>query len=82
MMVVLWTVGDIFKTCYYKIRNAPTQFWACGLLQVSRNMVFDFASMQFGMFVTFFSLLLIFFFKKKYRFVWIWRYYFKYFGMV
>lgn len=37
MMVVLWTVGDIFKTCYYKFRNAPPQFWACGLLQVSWN---------------------------------------------
>lgn len=35
MMVALWTVGDIFKTCYYKLRDAPTQFWACGLLQVS-----------------------------------------------
>lgn len=56
MMVVLWTVGDIFKTCYYKFRNAPAQFWACGLLQVSGkhfkdnfNFIFTHASLVFSL---------------------------------
>lgn len=34
-MVCLWTIGDIFKTAYYIIREAPTQFWLCGILQVA-----------------------------------------------
>ncbi|CAL1298788.1 unnamed protein product [Larinioides sclopetarius] len=33
-MVGLWTLGDIFKTAYYILREAPTQFWICGILQV------------------------------------------------
>lgn len=34
-MVLMWTVGDIFKTLYFLIREAPFQFWLCGILQVS-----------------------------------------------
>jgi len=34
-MVLLWTSGDIFKTVYFIIRNAPKQFWLCGILQIS-----------------------------------------------
>ncbi|CAF1282456.1 unnamed protein product [Rotaria magnacalcarata] len=34
-MVILWTSGDIFKTIYFIIRNAPKQFWLCGILQIS-----------------------------------------------
>ncbi|GFR03602.1 solute carrier family 66 member 2 [Trichonephila clavata] len=34
-MVCLWTIGDIFKTAYYILREAPTQFWLCGILQVA-----------------------------------------------
>jgi hypothetical protein len=34
-MVVMWTSGDLFKTTYFIVRNSPTQFWLCGMLQVS-----------------------------------------------
>ncbi|XP_035782059.1 solute carrier family 66 member 2-like isoform X2 [Anopheles albimanus] len=34
-MVFMWTAGDLFKTGYFFLRHAPTQFWICGLLQVS-----------------------------------------------
>lgn len=34
-MVIMWTLGDMFKTSYFILRKAPTQFWVCGLLQVS-----------------------------------------------
>jgi hypothetical protein len=33
--VLMWTSGDLFKTTYFLIRNSPTQFWLCGMLQVS-----------------------------------------------
>ncbi|KFM63189.1 PQ-loop repeat-containing protein 1, partial [Stegodyphus mimosarum] len=33
-MVFLWTFGDIFKTVYFVVREAPVQFWMCGILQV------------------------------------------------
>lgn len=35
VMVVFWTIGDMFKTGYFVARSAPTQFWICGTLQVS-----------------------------------------------
>lgn len=31
----MWTSGDIFKTVYFIVRNAPSQFWLCGALQIS-----------------------------------------------
>ncbi|GFO24083.1 Pq-loop repeat-containing protein 1 [Plakobranchus ocellatus] len=34
-MVGFWTCGDIFKTVYFILRQAPAQFWICGILQVS-----------------------------------------------
>ncbi|XP_076112390.1 solute carrier family 66 member 2-like isoform X1 [Mytilus galloprovincialis] len=34
-MVGFWTMGDIFKTGYFIVREAPPQFWICGMLQVS-----------------------------------------------
>lgn len=34
-MVLMWTFGDVFKTCYFILREAPPQFWICGMLQVS-----------------------------------------------
>lgn len=34
-MVLLWASGDIFKTVYFIIRNAPKQFWVCGILQIT-----------------------------------------------
>ncbi|XP_023710062.1 solute carrier family 66 member 2 isoform X2 [Cryptotermes secundus] len=33
-MVVMWAMGDTFKTGYFLIREAPAQFWLCGGLQV------------------------------------------------
>ncbi|XP_054714946.1 solute carrier family 66 member 2-like [Uloborus diversus] len=33
-MVFLWTFGDVFKTVYFVVREAPIQFWICGILQV------------------------------------------------
>ncbi|XP_069691951.1 solute carrier family 66 member 2 isoform X2 [Periplaneta americana] len=33
-MVIMWTMGDTFKTAYFLIREAPVQFWLCGGLQV------------------------------------------------
>ncbi|KAL3170085.1 hypothetical protein MRX96_015156 [Rhipicephalus microplus] len=34
-MVLMWTMGDVFKTVYFIMRSAPFQFWVCGSLQVS-----------------------------------------------
>ena len=34
-MVLMWTSGDLFKTLYFIFKNSPTQFWVCGLLQVT-----------------------------------------------
>lgn len=33
--VILWTSGDVFKTVYFIVRQAPKQFWLCGILQIS-----------------------------------------------
>ncbi|XP_071448294.1 solute carrier family 66 member 2 [Hetaerina americana] len=33
-MVLMWTMGDIFKTFYFLERNSPRQFAVCGALQV------------------------------------------------
>lgn len=38
-MVVMWTCGDVFKTVYFILRDAPPQFWVCGSLQVSLDVV-------------------------------------------
>ncbi|XP_014369793.1 solute carrier family 66 member 2 isoform X3 [Papilio machaon] len=38
-MVIMWTCGDIFKTAYFVIREAPSQFWVCGGLQVSLDII-------------------------------------------
>jgi len=34
-MVVMWTCGDIFKTTYFVLRHTPPQFFICGSLQVT-----------------------------------------------
>lgn len=31
----MWTCGDIFKTSYFLLREAPIQFWMCGTIQVT-----------------------------------------------
>lgn len=33
-MVLMWTSGDCFKTMYFIINSAPSQFWICGALQI------------------------------------------------
>ncbi|XP_022820692.1 PQ-loop repeat-containing protein 1 isoform X3 [Spodoptera litura] len=38
-MVIMWTCGDLFKTAYFVLRKAPPQFWLCGGLQVSLDIV-------------------------------------------
>ena len=37
-MVCMWLSGDIFKTLYFVIREAPIQFWLCGVLQVGLDL--------------------------------------------
>lgn len=34
-MVAMWTLGDIFKTCYFVLKNTPVQFQICGAIQVA-----------------------------------------------
>ena len=34
-MVLLWMLGDLFKTVYFITKRTPIQFWMCGMLQVS-----------------------------------------------
>lgn len=31
----MWMCGDVFKTIYFILREAPSQFWICGAMQVS-----------------------------------------------
>lgn len=38
-MVIMWTLGDMFKTGYFIVRESPTQFWICGTLQVSEQIL-------------------------------------------
>ncbi|XP_076057993.1 solute carrier family 66 member 2 [Oratosquilla oratoria] len=33
-MVLMWLIGDTFKTAYFVVRNAPIQFFVCGVLQI------------------------------------------------
>jgi len=41
-MVLMWSCGDMFKTSYFVLRRAPSQFWLCGSVQV----MLDFAIMM------------------------------------
>lgn len=34
-MVTMWTLGDVFKTCYFVLKNTPVQFQICGAAQVA-----------------------------------------------
>ncbi|XP_070492536.1 solute carrier family 66 member 2 isoform X2 [Chironomus tepperi] len=38
LMVIMWTIGDVYKTTYFILRSAPIQFWLCGMLQVSLDL--------------------------------------------
>lgn len=33
-MVLMWLVGDTFKTVYFWLRSSPLQFFVCGCLQI------------------------------------------------
>ncbi|XP_032673770.1 solute carrier family 66 member 2 [Odontomachus brunneus] len=33
-MVTMWTLGDVFKTCYFILKDTPVQFQICGAVQV------------------------------------------------
>jgi len=35
LMVVMWLMGDCFKTTYFVLRDLPPQFWLCGSLQIA-----------------------------------------------
>lgn len=34
-MVAMWTLGDVFKTCYFVLRDTPVQFQICGAVQIA-----------------------------------------------
>ncbi|KAK6619052.1 hypothetical protein RUM44_003434 [Polyplax serrata] len=38
-MVLMWSTGDIFKTVYFLVREAPVQFWMCSILQVCVDII-------------------------------------------
>jgi hypothetical protein len=38
-MVLMWTSGDLFKTTYFILRSSPVQFWLCGMLQVTLDLM-------------------------------------------
>merc|ERR1719225_2282572 len=38
-MVLMWTCGDVFKTTYFVLRKAPPQFFICGSLQVTVDLM-------------------------------------------
>jgi len=38
-MVATWWVGDVLKTAYFVISEAPLQFFLCGLLQMMLDTV-------------------------------------------
>lgn len=38
-MVLMWLGGDTFKTAYFIQNNVPFQFWLCGLLQITIDLL-------------------------------------------
>jgi solute carrier family 66, member 2 len=50
-MVVMWTCGDLFKTGYFIVREAPMQFWICGTLQVGNPLLSTYPNIDFEWFV-------------------------------
>lgn len=38
-MVLMWLAGDSFKTGYFIANDVPFQFWLCGLLQISIDLL-------------------------------------------
>lgn len=38
-MVLMWLVGDLFKTCYFIIKSQPIQFLVCGMTQITLDII-------------------------------------------
>jgi len=38
-MVLMWLIGDVYKTSYFVVRNAPIQFLVCGVVQVCLDLL-------------------------------------------
>lgn len=38
-MVAMWLAGDTFKTGYFIANDVPFQFWLCGLLQITIDLL-------------------------------------------
>lgn len=38
-MVLMWLAGDTFKTGYFIANSVPFQFWLCGLLQITIDII-------------------------------------------
>ncbi|KAI1301244.1 hypothetical protein HDE_03144 [Halotydeus destructor] len=38
-MVLMWTIGDLFKTAYFIVNQVPAQFWLCGITQVTIDLL-------------------------------------------
>ncbi|VDN04166.1 unnamed protein product [Thelazia callipaeda] len=34
-MVLIWLIGDCSKTAYFIYENSPSQFWSCGIIQIT-----------------------------------------------
>ncbi|XP_032891670.1 solute carrier family 66 member 2-like [Amblyraja radiata] len=47
-MVLMWTLGDIFKTAYFIINATPVQFWVCGALQICIDIAIFFQVFTYG----------------------------------
>jgi len=47
-MVLLWFCGDVFKTLYFVVRLAPTQFWLCGSFQVMLDIAIMFQVLYYA----------------------------------
>ncbi|XP_078066743.1 solute carrier family 66 member 2 [Mustelus asterias] len=47
-MVLLWTLGDIFKTTYFIINATPVQFWVCGTIQICIDIAIFFQVFIYG----------------------------------
>ncbi|XP_060693967.1 solute carrier family 66 member 2 isoform X1 [Hemiscyllium ocellatum] len=47
-MVLLWTLGDIFKTTYFIINATPVQFWICGTVQICIDIAIFFQVFIYG----------------------------------
>lgn len=39
MMVVMWLIGDSFKSAYFIVKKQPYQFWMCGLVQCTIDII-------------------------------------------